>query len=262
MPLTPDIPTSDDSEGLFSSQTLDVGPSWSTILARTARVLMVFLVCGAGVAGAVEVTHTTSARGQPMGSLGYQWLFPSPVKSGGLYLVNQDLAVMTPPIYDAGDAPLTLEKVTPLVTGCRARMQSATLYTSSLHGVEVGPLDTPRSQWRGFGIEARVENPNPVTLDPGNGLTGPEYVVVFTVEPPGNGPWGIEGYKVTFVSNGLQRVGYLDDPQVFIPSVASRSADGSLPGAFTRLLGQVGMTKDGATHGFDCQNMAPIPSNL
>lgn len=219
------------------------------------------LVCGAGVAGAVNVTHTTSSHGQRTVSLGYQWLFASPVKSGSLYLVNHEFAVMTPPIYDAGDAPLTLEKVTPLVTGCRARLQSSFLYTSNLAGVDAGPGDSPSSQWRDFGIDARVRNPSPVTLDPQTDATFREYVVVFTVAPPGNGPWGIEGYKVSYVSDGVPMVGYLDDPQVYFPSVASRSAHGSLPAVFTRLLGQVGVTQDGATHGFACQDMAPIPAH-
>lgn len=219
------------------------------------------LVCGAGVAGAVDVTHTTSSHGQRTGSLGYQWLFASPTKSGSLYLVGHEFAVMTPPIYDAGDAPLTLEKVTPLVTGCQARAQPGVLYTSNLHGVSAGPAGDPPSQWKDFGIEARVESLGPVTLSPGNGITGPEYVVVFNIAPPRNGPWGIEGYKVSYVSDGVPMVGYLDDPQVYIPSVASRSAHGSLPGAFARLLGQVGVTQDGATHGFACQDMAPIPAH-
>lgn len=262
MPLTLDVPTPDESDEALSSETLDVGPSRRTILARTARVLLVLFVCGAGIAGVVEVTRTTSSHGPRTGALGYQWLFASPVKSGSLYLVNQDFAVMTPPIYDAGDAPLTLETVTPLVTGCPAKVRSSVFYITHLIGVEAGPGDTPRSQWKGFGIDTRVVSPGPVTLNPGTDATGRRYVSLITVTPPNNGPWGIEGYKVTYLSNGLRRVGYLDDPQIYFPSVASLTANGSLPGGlFNKLLGQESVSRSGATHGFDCQSMTPIPAH-
>jgi hypothetical protein len=230
--------------------TLNVGPHrrWGRLALTTTAVV-------AALVGATTFVALSNPR-PSVGRLGYGTTGIGSGGGGGFFDVGRTYAVATPPLYDAGRAPLVLQRISVLTTGCSAPVVRTDLFRSNQMGDEEALGTTWRSGFRHFGYRGYVGPLKGIVLRHATQDTR-SYVEVFTLSTPTSGAFALLGFKVQFTSGGSQVTQYLGSPLTFLPIVPGHAATHAPWGTIDNLDEHVGVAMDGDSRGFPCAAMAP-----
>jgi hypothetical protein len=191
-----------------SHERLLAGLGWK-IGKLTAWVLVGSLL----VAGVSIGVHRWQSRSEPSGVLAYQ---NAGVSEYGPYLVGVPYSVSTPPLVNIGRAPLTLEGIQLLTTGCSVKIESTSFLHFKGEGIQAGPGDAPRSQWSPYNGTTRAGLLQGRVLLPARYFS-PSFKEIFTLGITDPGAFGVLGYKVTYRTGGQLHTEVLRVPQVLLP---------------------------------------------
>jgi hypothetical protein len=222
------------------------GPKVSNLTVSSVVVLALVL----SVIVALLVTHLVVAS--PNDRIGYLGYGRAGVSGDGGYVVGSPFSVMTPPLVNLGHAPLTLESVNLVATGCPTTIVSSALYKFNGAGVEFGPGSDPPSRWSAFGLRARAGPLRGKVLRPGTERT-PGFKDILTLHVLRPGAVLIAGFKVKYETEGSQRTQLLLVPQVYLPYLrgeARKNADLNLQ---SHVLSSLRISRQGTVSARPCE---------
>ena len=214
---------------------------------RAQLVALAMLV----VASLVGVTWLVAAGSSgPVGRLAYG---DAGLSFSATYVAGSPFSVETPPLVDLGRAPLRLEKVALVTTGCQPSLDSTSFFHFRGAGISNGPNITPRAQWASvWHLVDRAGAPRGTVLRPGTEWS-PSYVEVFTLSVPHSSAVLIAGFLATYETGGATHTQFLRERQVFLPRRRGESSTAADVRRGQRLLNSLRVSAQGAPSSVSCE---------
>ena len=228
---------------------LDTGPKhrWLLIIGT----LVVFI----GIAGTIVwVTRAQQALPSPQGVLEYQ---NAGVSGYGGYVVGAPYSIGTPPLVNVGKAPLTLQSIALISTGCRISVVSTGMFHFKGAGVELGPANDPRSQWsKVWGLTVARAEVRGMVLRPAT-PSAPSFKDVITFEVPQQGAIAIAGFRVRYVTAGVERTEDLRVAQALLPRPRFLKSAAMLLRRAHAALSAIPLSQTGSLAPLPCDQLYP-----
>ncbi len=227
---------------------IDVGPRrrWRHVVVLSTVALLAFVALAFVVA---------RAKSPPVGRLGYQTTGIGG-GSGGFWVAGRPYRVTSPPLYDVGSAPIVLQQISMITTGCKVRVLEDGLFRVHEAGYQEALGPTSARDLQRFGYRGPIGSVRGLKLRHSTEFD-PSYVEVYTIVPPSQRTFAVLGFKVRFDSGGTEITQYLGYPETFLPILAGHTAFHAPFGRIDNIGSRIGVTPDGETRGFACEPLAP-----